>query len=476
MGTTNSMKLLSKLLKLLLKAVCVAVLLLLLVDGVGLFAVNENEATEVFADLQLSKSQLTFGPKHHLFGYIGQSLTIPWNASDRYIVALQTDFHDRLPDSGDAADVILIDTHNDNDLVILDHTWGWNLQQGTMLYWNPAKSETQFFFNDRDPDDGRVFTVLYDIEARKCIREYRYSDYSVGNSGVSPVGGVFAAINYGRMARLRPVTGYAGALDHTKGHQTEGNHAPDNDGIFLVDIESGQERILVSFKRLAALIKTVPHWALINKRWTPVKSSVGDSEKPDVSEAALYINHTLFNRKGDRIYFIARGRKAKRSIWLNVPCSIKTDGTELTVHSTSIGGHPEWAEGDLMIGAHQGQQIVYDVVRQRIHPERTLGNASIFPKPEGDVSLSPDGKWFVNGYASEDRKSITYVVMRLADGAYVRSEPFDRGPYTKGDLRTDPAPRWNRASNAILVPGWTEDGTRQLFVLKVEEENGDTAD
>jgi Tol biopolymer transport system component len=218
-------------------------------------------------------------------------------------------------------------------------------------------------------------------------------------------------------------------------------------------------------------MKTVPHWALINKRWTPVKSSAGDSEKPDITEAALYINHTLFNRKGDRIYFIARGRKEKRSIWLNVPCSIKTDGTELTVHSTSIGGHPEWAEGDLMIGADDGKQIVYDVVRQKILPGRTLGNASIFPKPEGDVSLSPDGKWFVNGYASEDRESITYVVMRLADGAYVRSESFDRGPYTKGDLRTDPAPRWNRASNAILVPGWTEDGTRQLFVLKVEKEN-----
>lgn len=458
------------------KAVCIGVLLWSLVDGEGLYAVDGEEATKVTADFQLQKSQLTFGPKHHLFGYIGQSLTIPWNASGRYIVALQTDFHDRLPHSGDAADVILIDTHNNNQVVVLDKTLGWNLQQGTMLYWNPAKSETQFFFNDRDPNDDRVFTVLYDIESRNRIREYRYSDYSIGNSGISPVGGVFAAINYGRMARLRPVTGYAGALDHTNVDQKEGDKSPANDGIFLIDTDSGKERILVSFKELAVLMKTVPHWKLVYSRWMPVQSAEAGVVEPDISEAALYINHTLFNRKGDRIYFIARGRKQKRSIWLNAPCSIKTDGTELTVHYTSIGGHPEWAEGDLMIGARDGKQIVYDVVQQQILPERTLGNASIIPDPEGDISLSPDGKWFVNGYSSKDRKSITYVVMRLADGAYVRSESFDRGPYTAGDLRIDPAPRWNRASNAILVPGWTAEGTRQLFILKIQSKNAPADD
>lgn len=96
-----------------------------------------------------------------------------------------------------------------------------------------------------------------------------------------------------------------------------------------------------------------------------------------------------------------------------------------------------------------------------------MGTPEIFPVPEGDVSLSPDGEWFVNGYSSEDRQTITYVVMRLAEGVFARSQPFDRGPYTKGNLRTDPAPRWNRSSNAILVPGWTDEGTRQLFVLKI---------
>ena len=434
-----------------------------LVGGMSWVRGAEEEPSGSFPTLRLTQTQISHGDFHHLFGYIGQSLTIPWNVADRYVVALRTDFHDRLPAAGDAADVVLIDTHNENKVAVLDRTFGWNLQQGSMLYWNPEQPETQFFFNDRDPQDGRVFTVLYDIAARRRVREYRYADHSMGNSGVSPVGGEFAAINYGRMARLRPVTGYAGALD-----ETEGIDAPGDDGIFLINIRRGDERLLLSFARMAAMLATVTDWEIFNKRWTPVEMAKDPSAKPDTSEAKLYINHTLFNRTGDRLYFFVRGRREKQSIWLNVPCSIKTDGTEFVVHRTSVGGHPEWGIGDTIIGAHDGRQVVYDVVKQQLRPESTLGTPEVFPVPEGDVSLSPDGEWFVNGYASEDRQTITYVVMRLADGAFARSEPFDRGPYTKGNLRTDPAPRWNRASDSILVPGWTDDGTRQLFVLKID--------
>ena len=41
---------------------------------------------------ELEVEQITHGPKHHFFGYIGQSQTIPWNQSGRYIVALRNGF------------------------------------------------------------------------------------------------------------------------------------------------------------------------------------------------------------------------------------------------------------------------------------------------------------------------------------------------------------------------------------------------
>lgn len=41
------------------------------------------------SSFDLKIEQLTSGTKHHLFGYIGQCQTIPWNSSDQYILGLE---------------------------------------------------------------------------------------------------------------------------------------------------------------------------------------------------------------------------------------------------------------------------------------------------------------------------------------------------------------------------------------------------
>jgi len=175
--------------------------------------------------------QITPGPDHHLFGYIGHAQTIPWNASGRYLLALRTGFDDHLPTVDDPADILLLDAAHDYRPRKVAETRGWNFQQGTMFYWNPAAEETQFFFSDRDPNDGTLFTVLFDIESNRRLREYRFADRPVANSGVAPAGGAFLALNYGRLARLRPVTGYAGLEDWSAK-----DTAPENDGVFKIDV------------------------------------------------------------------------------------------------------------------------------------------------------------------------------------------------------------------------------------------------
>ena len=118
---------------------------------------------------RLEVSQITHGPgHHHFFGYIGQSLTIPWNASGKYILCLRTTFHDRMPTPADTADICLVDTSRDYRVVPVTQTQAWNFQQGTMFYWHPKKPETQFFFNERDPETQHVYTVLYDLTATEA--------------------------------------------------------------------------------------------------------------------------------------------------------------------------------------------------------------------------------------------------------------------------------------------------------------------
>lgn len=384
----------------------------------------------------LTREQITSGPENHLFGYIGHVGTIPWNASGRYIVALRTEFVDRMPGPDDPAEIILLDAENDYAVRAVDTSRGWNVQQGTMLYWNPADPEDQFFFNDRDPETGKVFCVLYDISAGRRVREYRFEDTPVGNGGVAFDGKHFAAINYARMARLRRVTGYPGAWDWT-----EGVSAPDDDGIFLVDVETGEKRLLVSFRQLAEALRR---------------------ERPEIDSMPLFINHTLWSRTGDRLFFFARANFGKPGR-LNASFTIARDGSDLRRQQTHIGGHPEWDAGSRMIGSIAKRQAVFDVDSQKL--VELIGDRELFPDPEGDIALSPDLEWLANGY--KDDGKVYYVVHNRRTGTTFRSPGYDLFGRVSGDLRCDPAPRWNRTGDRLLIPSMMEDGTRQMFVMRM---------
>jgi hypothetical protein len=387
--------------------------------------------------------QITRGPKHHFFGYIGHVGNTPWNGDGRYMALLRTEAQDRMPRPGEAADIVLIDTKRGNAQEAIEAARAWNPQQGTMLYWNPRAAATQLVFNDRDPKTNRVFAVLYDIAARRRIREYRHDDTPFANGGVAQNGGYFLGINYGRMARLRPVTGYPGAYDWNPKPA-----APADDGIFIVEIDSGRKRLLVSFEQLARAI----------------------AGRPEAAGKHLFINHTLWNRSGDRIFFFVRGADPGAT-WetskprLNLACTIRPDGAGLTIHRQFIGGHPEWESGPRMIGAVGDRQVIYDVDRQEIVGR--IGSPEILPRPEGDIALSPDGRWLVNGYRAGNEN--LYVILRRSDGMHCRTRGIPVDGWTSGDLRLDAAPCWNRTGDAIAVPGIAADAarTRQTFVFHI---------
>lgn len=393
-------------------------------------------ATATAETITVDLKQITQGPSHHFFGYIGHVRTIPWNASERYILALRTDFQERMPGAHDPADVVLIDTENNYAIEKIEESRGWNFQQGTMFYWNPDAPNTQFFFNDRDPETGKVFCVLYDISTRKRVREYRFEDTPVGNSGVMQGGGYFMAINYARLARLRKVTGYPNTWDWT-----EGVDHPEDDGIFKVNIETGDKTLIASYAKIAEALRPT---------------------RPDVDGRALFINHTLCNRADDRVYFFARA-DFRNPDKINHAFTMDMDGNNLTWHPQHIGGHPEWGEGHQMFGSVKGKQVIYDTDKKEVVGQ--LGDRSIFPNPEGDIALSPDGTWFVNGY--KRRNEIHYTFYRMKDGHTIKAGPLPIGEYIKGELRIDPSPDWNHSGNAVLVPGLGKDGTRQLYLLSL---------
>ncbi|WP_437203033.1 hypothetical protein [Planctomicrobium sp. SH664] len=397
--------------------------------------------TRAGAETGYTVRQITHGPHCHFFGYIGHVGTTPWNASGRYLLALQTDFQDRMPHPGEAANVVLIDTQRDNEVRVVDQCRAWNFQQGTMFYWNPQAPETQFFFNDRDPETNRVRTVLYDLQAGKRVREFESGETPFGNSGVAQQGGQFLGLNYGRMARLRPVTGYPVAFDWT-GEAP----APANDGIFLTDVATGESRLLVSFATLQSELQ----------RHFPMKWK-------DLDRKGLFINHTLWNRDGSEIYFYCRGdfEDFPAEDRVNVPFTIRPDGTGLTVQEF-IGGHLEWND-DGRVLTPQGD--LYNTTLRRF-----TGKIPGLSAGDGDIALSPDGRLIVKGFSS-GRIENRYAVISKETGLLLETKPFSRGEWTRGPLRIDGAPAWNRDGTQFAFTTISEDAgkTRQMFIITLTE-------
>ncbi len=386
----------------------------------------------------LPVKQITHGPAHHFYGYIGHVGNTPWNGDGRYMVMLRTGFQDRMPEPGEPADIVLLDTQDEYRVEKVGETRAWNFQQGTMLYWNPAAPNTQFFFNDRDPGTHAVFCVLYDVVKRERVREYRFDDVHIGNSGVSRDGRSFLAINYGRLGRLRPVTGYPGALDTTAAERH-----PANDGVFKVDVATGVRTLLISYRALADRIRPI---------------------HPQVDEFGLFINHSLWSRENDQLLCYVRGgwdKSGTRATRIDVPFTMNIDGNDIRLPLQHFGGHPEWAPDGRIIGALDNRQVLFDPVKNEV--AETIGNEQVIPSPGADIALSPDGRWLVNGHRFEGKDRYTFV--ELATGNYLHSPLLDYGEFQSGPLRIDPAPCWNRDGTAVAVPALAPDGTRQTFII-----------
>ena len=107
--------------------------------------------------------------------------------------------------------------------------------------------------------------------------------------------------------------------------------------------------------------------------------------------------------------------------------------------------------------------MIYDILQRKIIG--TIGSPNIFQNLR-ETLVSPDGKWLVNGYNNKSGANF-YSIMNLKTGAWVKTPSFVTGDYKK-DLRIDPAPRWNRNNNQILVSGLDNNKIRQLFVISID--------
>jgi len=375
---------------------------------------------------------ITSGPNEHLFAsYYGIN---SWSADQRYVTVLETPIKYRLPTENDPAMLGLVDLET-NEFIPLAETRAWNFQQGCMAHWLGTHPNSQIIYNDFV--DGQFVSIIMDVHTKEKIRTIPFPV-----AAVSPNGKEAVSINFSRLRTTRESYGYGG----------DGQDArlsvqfPEDDGLYMIDLESGQAKVLVSIHDVKELVPKVPE------------------------EGIEYFNHVLFSREGGKVFWLARAIPNRNT----TSFTVNRDGTNLQrCFPDGWGGsHFDWlSEDDLMItGVYKAKSNAHILFTVGQDNYRRLGNGLL--DYDGHGTFSPDGKWMVTDtYPSKDKlyeQKLYLMDMKteavLPLGRYIHHKEFrDNGKDAQCDLH----PRWSPRGDMIGFNSVTT-GSRQVYIFKLK--------
>jgi hypothetical protein len=385
--------------------------------------------------------------------------TPAFSPSGRYLAVFRLPYEDRLPQPGDAGDVVLIDLLEGSERIVAP-TRGWEPQLGANVNW--GGDDHALFFNDVDPDTWDAFAVRLDPitgESRRlggCVYH------------ASPDGRYLVSADVKRMRRTQP--GYGVTVPDEFVPRNVGPR--DDDGIYITDAETGECRMLVS---LAEVVKTAQP-----------KINLGG----DANDFEIYGFHSGWNPQGDRIMFSLRWYPARQPRFdaLHDPkagtrfavLTIRPDGRELY---NAVPPEQWEKDGHHTQFMHTGRKLTMnlDIHRNGLRfVECNLDGTGLQPITEkapgsGHPTVHPDGKHILTDtYAAEPLAfgdgtvPIRWVNRETGEEqTLVRIHSKTHQQDSIVGLRLDPHPTFDRGWRWIAFNAYVE-GTRRVFVADLQ--------
>lgn len=389
-----------------------------------------------FADREIKHETqiLTSGPKHHFFGYFG---ICPWNEKETHLLSLETDFQDHMPLAGELAKIGLVDAQTGKFETVAT-TPAWNLQQGAMLHWHPKYPNQEILYNDEH--EGRAVSTVLDL----TTGQKRYLSNPI--SGLDHQGDYALHISYGRTGRLRKVVGYQGLAD-----PNPNDPHPDNDGVFVMDLATGESRLVVSIRQVYEMLR---------------------ERHPELENRHMWFNHTEFNDSGDRFFFLARTWNDNNRLQTGM-FTANRDGSDLreAIPYGKTVSHFDWRNDRQIIATFNlsGKGAEHVLFTDGQTDYRSIGGHPL--KFDGHCSFAPDQNWLVTDENHGDPPSKSLWIYNLAKdfSQKLGTFPMKEKKYVNSDVRCDLHPRWNRSGNKICIDALNPaDWTRQLHVVHLD--------
>ncbi|NOU61294.1 hypothetical protein [Marinifilum caeruleilacunae] len=372
--------------------------------------------------------QITKEGKDHFFAsYYGIN---SFSQNQKYVTVLETDIKYRLPTECDTATLGLVDLKS-LEFIPIAKTTAWNFQQGCMAHWLGSNPDSLIIYNDIR--DGKFVSVILNVHT---IKEKKIIPYPI--SAVSPNGKEAVSINFSRLRKTRDSYGYGGNGQDAKLDKV----FPEDDGLFILDLETGKKKLLVSFQDIKELVPEVPN------------------------DGLEYFNHTLFSREGSKIFWLARARPNRNT----TAFTINRDGTNLKkCFPDGWGGsHFDWLnDEELMVTAeYKKQQYGHVLFTVGDKDYKRLGNGIL--DYDGHGTFSPDGKWMVTDtYPKNGLKEQKIFLMDMESETVLPIGRFPQPEKYKKKWRCDIHCRWSPKGNMIGFNS-THSGSRQAYIIRLK--------
>lgn len=372
--------------------------------------------------------QITRGPKHHWFAYYDK---LEFDPTCRYVLGMEVDFEHRSPRPDDVIKVGMVDLADGDKWIELGESRAWCWQQGCMLQWRPG-SRSEVLWNDREGD--RFVCHILDVFTRKK-RTVPHPIYTV-----SPDGRWAVAPDFRRVNEMRPGYGYCGLPDPNRDVL-----APADAGIFRVDLDTGEQKLLVSIADIAAI---------------PFPGQ-------DLSKAKHYFNHLLINPHGSRFEFLHRwGYPAWKGDTRMLTAA--ADGSDIRiVDASGRTSHFIWRDPRHILAWswHESHQWGF-----YLFEDKTGGNVEIVGKhampQNGHCTYLPGNEWILNDtYPDKDRNQNVYLY-HVATGRRVPLGSFHSPSEYKGEWRCDTHPRFSPDGRSVVIDSPHSEG-RQLHLIDI---------
>ena len=374
---------------------------------------------------------LTQGPKFHWFGYYDKW---EFDSTNRYVLGMEVDFEHRSPRPSDVIKIGMIDLEDGDRWTELGETSAWCWQQGCMLQWLPG-SPTEVIWNDRQEDHYVCHILDVKTGHRRTLPAPIYAVSPDGRWAVTP--------DFRRVAvTSHPGYGYVGFPDPHRDKL-----APEDSGIWWVDLESGKQELIVSLAEVARL----------------------KFPKGNLDGTWHWFNHLLVSPDGSRFAFLNRwmGEKGRKGFGTRM-FTASPEGKDLyMLDPFGETSHFIWRDPHHVMAwawHPSGERKYY------LYEDQTENVEMVAPEgltENGHFSFPPGNRWLLNDTYPDAQRLQHVYLFNLETQQRQDLGQFYSAPEYQGEMRCDTHPRISPDGKKVVFDSPHGGNGRQLYLIDI---------